>query len=316
MLAAPAWAQVPATAEAPRPAPKLSGYIQARETYRKGPGLTATLNRARLGADGSVKPNLAYRVLVEFAAVSGTSGTVSLRDAYLRWTRGWLSVTGGQFKTPFSREYLTSITQIETADRSVAVDSLAPKRDIGVMAEATKPFGSLSAGVFNGEGQNVVANRDSTVMLVGRAVLRPPGPVWIAGDIAERGSHRRTLGAEANFEYRGALVRSEYLAARVDGRARDHYGWFVLGGYRVLPWSAGDRAPRRLPAPEPRAHAPHHRHDRGPQLRLPRRANAPDPRLRGSKDRRRAQAQPRLDRATASPLLVTRLCLTGRAAAF
>jgi len=233
-MASPALAQT--TAESPRPAPKLSGYIQARETYRKGPGLTATLNRARLGADGSVKPNLAYRVLVEFEAVSGTSGTVSLRDAYLRWTRNWLSATGGQFKTPFSREYLTSITQIETADRSVAVDSLAPKRDVGVMAEATKPYGSLSAGVFNGEGQNVVVNRDSTVMLVGRAVLRPPGPIWIAGDIAERGTHRRTLGAEASFEYRGAIVRSEYLAERVDGRARDHYGWFVLGGYRVLPW--------------------------------------------------------------------------------
>src|SRR6185436_2518885 len=112
ILATPAFAQT--SAESARPVPKLSGYVQVRETYRDGPGLTATINRARLGADGSVKPNLAYRVLVEFAALSGTAGTVSLRDAYLRWSRNWLSATGGQFKTPFSREYLTSITQIET----------------------------------------------------------------------------------------------------------------------------------------------------------------------------------------------------------
>lgn len=228
VVAVPAFAQ-PA-------APKLGGYIQVRETYREGPGLTATINRARLSADGTVKPNLAYRVQAEFAAVSGTAATVSLRDAYLRWTGNWLSATGGQYKTPFSREYLTSGTQIETADRSVAVDSLAPKRDIGVMAEATQAWGSFAAGIFNGEGQNTVINRDSTVMLVARAVLRPPGPIWLAGDIAERGTHRRTLGAEVNFEYRGAIVRSEYIADRVDGRDRNDYGWFVLAGYRVLPW--------------------------------------------------------------------------------
>lgn len=237
-VSSPAFAEpaVSARAEAPKPVPKISGYVQVRETYEKGPGLTATLHRARLAADGTVKPNLAYRVQVEFAAPSGTSGTVSLRDGYLRWTGAWLSATGGQFKTPFSREYLTSSSQIETADRSTAVDSLAPKRDIGVMAEAQGPMGSVSAGVFNGEGQNVVVNRDSTVMFVGRTVLHPPGPIWLAGDLAEKGSHRRTLGAEAGAEYRGGLIRGEYIAERIDGRARDDFGWYVLAGYRVLPW--------------------------------------------------------------------------------
>ena len=41
----------------------------------------------------------------------------------------------GQFKTPFTREFITSLADVETADRATVVDSLAPKRDIGVMAD-------------------------------------------------------------------------------------------------------------------------------------------------------------------------------------
>lgn len=41
----------------------------------------------------------------------------------------------GQFKTPFTREFITSPADLETADRSTVVDSLAPRRDIGVMAD-------------------------------------------------------------------------------------------------------------------------------------------------------------------------------------
>lgn len=61
----------------------------------------------------------------------------------------------GQFKTPFTPEFITSLTDVETADRSTVVDSIAPKRDIRIMADyAIGPIATLALGVFNGEGQN------------------------------------------------------------------------------------------------------------------------------------------------------------------
>jgi phosphate-selective porin O/P len=227
---------VPATATQPSTAPRVGGFIQARETYQDGPGLTGTINRARLGIEGKVPHNFSYRASFELAAPSGTSVTPSLRDAYLRWTHDWLTATGGQYKTPFSQEYLTSSSDLRVANRSFAVDSLATKRDVGVMAEAVNPWGTLSFGVFNGEGQNVTVNRDSTQLVVGRAVVRPIAAVSIGGDIAIKSSSHRTMGAEVNVDYRGAFLRGEYIADRVDGRERDDFGWYLLAGYRVLPW--------------------------------------------------------------------------------
>src|SRR5262245_34697440 len=228
---------VPLTAESPRPTPRLGGYIQARETYREGgPGLSGTINRARLTLDGSVRPNFTYRAAVELAAPSGTSVTPSMRDAYMKWTHNWLSATGGQFKTPFSREFINSLAILEVVDRATVVDTLATKRDIGAMVEGTWPLVTVSTGIFNGEGQNVTSNRDSTEIFIARAVARPIGPLSIGGEIATKGSRRRSFGGEFNAEYRGALLRGEYIGERIDGRDRDDYGWYILAGYRVMPW--------------------------------------------------------------------------------
>lgn len=227
-------------AQSPVPAPKLGGYIQARETYMDGPGLTASLNRARLSVDGTIAGGFSYRVLVEYE-VPATTGTaaagVSLRDAYIRWTRPNLTLTAGQFKVPFSREFITSITVIETADRAAVVDALAPKRDLGVMAEYNwRSTLTLSAGAFNGEGQNQPVNRDSTVMTAARLALRPIPYLTVAANIARTGSDSARYGGDAALEYRGALLRFEFLGLRRDGVSRDDHGWFALAAYRVLPW--------------------------------------------------------------------------------
>src|SRR5690349_22165305 len=110
--------------------PHVGGYLQARETYQSDVGLTASVNRARVSVDGAPPQHLSYRLLVEYEAngTATTAASVSLRDAYIRWQSAAVSVTAGQFKTPFSREFITSITALETADRATVVDSLAPKR--------------------------------------------------------------------------------------------------------------------------------------------------------------------------------------------
>src|SRR5215204_6077573 len=116
---------------------KLSGYLQAREVYQNDIGLTGSINRARLAASGVLADVVSWGVQGEFRTGSVGTGraSVSLQDAYIRYNPGTWALQAGQFKTPFSREFIISLADVETADRSTVVDSLAPKRDIGVTGE-------------------------------------------------------------------------------------------------------------------------------------------------------------------------------------
>ena len=233
LAAAHAWGQ----SDAPPP-PRLGGYLQMREAWQEPTGLTASLNRVRLSADGSLPHAFGYRVLVEYESATGprTAAGVALRDAYVRWTHAPWSITAGQFKTPFSREYMTSITAIETADRSTVVDTLAPKRDVGVMGEWARPWGSAALGVFNGEGQNATLNRDSTLLVISRLAARPLAELAVAGSVAAYGDDSTRYGGEASIERSGVLLRGEVIGQHRHGRGRDDLGWFILGGWRIAPW--------------------------------------------------------------------------------
>lgn len=229
----------------PKPSPaigptvKVGGYIQARETWRDDSKLTATLNRARIFAEGSLTAGFTYRIMAEYEAggTATTAASVSLRDAYIRWTRARVSVTTGQYKTPFSPEYITSITQIETADRSTVVDSLATKRDIGVMAQYVfGTFVTLQGGIFNGEGQNRIVNVDSSSLVVGRIALRPVPLVTLGANVAAYAGDSTRYGVDADLEYRGASLKGEFLWQDHHADAPVDQGWYGQAAYRVLPW--------------------------------------------------------------------------------
>jgi hypothetical protein len=83
LFGVPVLAQTPAPAAAPSPpSVRWTGYIQARETYRDGVGLTGSINRARLTAYGTLK-DVSWRVQGEFRTGSVGTGkaSVSLQDA-------------------------------------------------------------------------------------------------------------------------------------------------------------------------------------------------------------------------------------------
>jgi hypothetical protein len=221
-------------------APRMGGYIQVRETAQKRVGLSALVNRGRFSMDGALPARFSYRFLVELEASAGAANpaTVSLREAIIKWSPGPFAITAGQYKTPFSREYLIPVPQVETADLAAVVDSLAPKYDVGVMGEyAFKTYATVYAGVFNGEGQNAIANRDSLVMGVGRLVVTPIPQIAIGGNATYDGPGRNRWGGEVNLEQSGAVVRGEYIMRHVRGRPRpqDDFGWYVFGSYRVTP---------------------------------------------------------------------------------
>jgi len=222
------------------PAPRLGGYFQAREVAQEHVGLTAFLNRARVSVDGALPARFGYRALLEMQASAGARvpATVSLREAIIRWNPAPFTLTAGEFKTPFTREYLIPVPALELADLAVVVDSLAPKYDVGFMAEyALGPVATFQAGTFNGEGANSIANRDSAVLLVGRVTTRPLPQLGLGVSVTRDGADSLRWGADAVVQHYGVAVRAEYVTRHVRGRdrANDDFGWYVFESMRVTP---------------------------------------------------------------------------------
>jgi hypothetical protein len=180
-----------------------------------------------------------WRIQGEFRQGSVGTGraSVALQDAVVRYKPGAFAIQAGQFKTPFTREFITSLSDIETADRSTVVDSLAPKRDIGVMAEyAFGADATVLLGLFNGEGQNVTANADSNYLIVGRVTGRPVPFLTLGANVADYAGDSTRYGVDVAIEYMGAIFRAEYVTQNRQGIDIDDEGWYAQGAYRVGRW--------------------------------------------------------------------------------
>lgn len=237
-LMAPALAAQQAAAPPPSSPAKLGGYLQTRITYQSKVGMTATINRARLQATGTIATGFSYKVQGEFrTGNAGRNASVSLTDAFIRFSHQAAGVQVGQFKTPFTWEYLTSIADIETPDRSTVVDSLAPKRDIGIMGDyQAGKYLLFSAGVFNGEGVNVTSNRDSTVLGVARAAIKPVPQITIGVNVARWFGDSLRYGADVSYQDLRFVARGEYIGGARDSLdIKDDWGWYALAGYKPVP---------------------------------------------------------------------------------
>jgi len=178
--------------------------------------------------------------LIEFQASAGARNpaTVSLREAIVRWSPAPFTVTAGEFKTPFTREYLIPVPALELADLATVIDSLAPKYDVGVMGEvALGAAGTLSLGVLNGEGANTITNRDSVATIIARATARPLPQLSLGASATRDGADSLRWGVDASAQHLGGVVRAEYITRQVRGRARekDDFGWYLFEAFRLMP---------------------------------------------------------------------------------
>ena len=151
----------------------LTGRLQIDAkafTKESGDHSAFYVRRARLAA--KVKWHRYYSAFVE--AEFG-KGKASLNDAYLNiaWWKP-LKFKFGQFKQPFSLEELHSDNWIWTIERSL-VNSLAPSRDIGVMAygELGRKAAWWYLALSNGQGKNEANDQNEGKDLAGRLVLAP-----------------------------------------------------------------------------------------------------------------------------------------------
>lgn len=151
--------------------------------------------RARLGVQGTVYKNTAFKVQFDFAG-----GTVQLKDLYVGLNNLAgdikLSVVGGHFKEPFSLEELTSSKYIFFMERSMATNAFAPSRNNGIYARSTNLLkGRMYAaiGIFKTVNNQGAATGDGDYSLTLR----------VAGLALHNKDNHTILHVAFGFTYRG-----------------------------------------------------------------------------------------------------------------
>ncbi|GAC1517165.1 MAG: hypothetical protein NVS1B4_16350 [Gemmatimonadaceae bacterium] len=232
--------------------PKLSGYVSMRETVRADTA-TMIVNRARLTLQSLVAPYAAVRLQGDFSsigrAVGDTVPAFVLTDAFVELTpeetpdatrsAPRTTLILGQFKTPFALEYLTPFTVLATANRSQAVERLAPRRDLGAMATVAVPrVGLLTAAVVNGGGPNRTGPVAKSQQLMGRLTVFPVATLAVSAKwLGQESDHR--WGYDARWTDGRSLLEGEVVQRAGPIRAgvtTDAAGGYALAAYRVLPW--------------------------------------------------------------------------------
>jgi hypothetical protein len=233
------------------PEPRFSGYVSVRQTWRDDTS-TFLVNRARVTVATRPLRYAAVRIQADLSAIGQLRGDtippISLTDAYVQLSRddsvGWLrhlrpAVLAGQFRTPFSLEFLTSFSLLLTANRSQASDRLAKRRDIGVLGRIDiGDVATVMAALVNGEGPNRSRNTDGRQMVVGRLTVFP-----VRG--AQLSVKGLTQAGDRGWGYDGRLLAGAFT---VEGEAlwRDAHsnvttttcgtGGYALAAYRLTPW--------------------------------------------------------------------------------
>jgi phosphate-selective porin OprO/OprP len=188
-----------------------------------------------------------------------------LQDLYLALDLlrdGTLEIKAGQFKVPFSRQRLTSSGSQQFVDRAIVVDEFAEGRDIGVQVRGLAADARVEyrAGVFNGAGQNALADVGG-LQYNGRVVFQPFGELEYAeGDVGSSesprlavagnveynaarnvradGRRRRVVGADVALHYRGASLLGEVYRRDLSLEAAptaSSTGYMIQAGYFVIP---------------------------------------------------------------------------------
>jgi hypothetical protein len=173
------------------------------------PGAASTSSfqvpRAQVALTGSLDEWLDLHLMLDFGAqFIGPAGFSGLRDAYAEvrpWK--WLSIRGGQFKVPFSRQRLVSSLRQTFIDRAVSTRALSFDRDLGGMVEGRFFSDRWRVQLSITDGVNAgpeVINNNLDLAYTVRTVVTPFGAdPLVEGDRLR--SHRPMLALGAAFQY-------------------------------------------------------------------------------------------------------------------
>jgi hypothetical protein len=232
---------------------------------RFGTESTFFVHRLRPNLSGNIfSKNLQYRMEYEFG-----EGDAEILEAYVDWVNNpALSFRLGQFKVPFSREFLMYEGNLAFVDRSPATNHFSERPDgydVGLMVHgaAKDDLFQIAAGLFNGAGKNRF-NDNKYPMFAGRLVVNPNGYFCNdEGDLCNHEGIKSSFGGSLVFNRFGATRASEFdeLRFSVDGAVKykgfstqgeffylnddirtegvaDHKedGWYLQAGYFLKPF--------------------------------------------------------------------------------
>ena len=213
-----------------------------------------TIAASRLAIKGVLDKGFSYFFQFDFIRPT------ALLDAKLRYRFSPLiAIDAGIFKSPFSREYLTSAADIDFINRSQVVNALAPKRQIGVQLSGWLIGDVLTyrAGIFNGNGFNGNKNDNENFLYAARLSLYPKifnretDQLEIAVNFAQSKDDNVSLGSDLfpNFHgtreligidfrltYERFLLSGEFIKAKLEPLEQpisEPYGYQVTVGYDV-----------------------------------------------------------------------------------
>jgi phosphate-selective porin OprO/OprP len=246
---------------------KINGLGQFRYTYfDKDQDASPTAEDKSSFRNRRIRVKLsghAFRPWVTYALQWENAGSsLSLRDYFVDlYDRKALPEIGlrfGQFKTPFTRQFLISSQNLIFTERAITNDAtgidFAFDRDQGVALHG-KPLGDLAdveytTGLFNGNGQNQPDNPDVGLLWVSRIdwnVLGDPG--YSEGDLEGSPDPRWAVGA--NYGYNVVTPTSGPLGGVDISISRfgidtilKFMGWSLQGEY----FASNEAPERRVPA--------------------------------------------------------------------
>jgi phosphate-selective porin len=216
-----------------------------------------SVGMARIQFKGEFDEGFGYFLQSSFTAAP------SILDAgmYYKTSRA-VRLRIGQFKAPFSKEYLTPAPNVDFVNRARVVSALSTGRQIGFEISGGLAGNTLNyyAGVFNGNG--IAANsNDGDYLYAGRisfmpdisgddradrslevgvnaAFSRDRAAGIVGGLMPQFDGDRLLLGADARLHYGGLLLSGEYIRTKlepVEGEESVPWGFHVTCGYMVSP---------------------------------------------------------------------------------
>jgi phosphate-selective porin OprO/OprP len=214
------------------PEVKVGGFIQVLFTGYENAVDEFKVNRARVKVSGDLAEDISYALLLDAAATS-ILYRAGIDLTYLKWAKLRL----GQFKTPFSYEYLTSSSKRDTIYLSKVVDNLASKYDIGLQISGDWSYFGYALGVFNGEGRNE-PDANNNKDMIGRIIFKPIKGLELGASHCEGRSgvvrlNKDRTGGYLAFIHDPLSIKGEYIYAKDDSLTR--YGWYAQLAFKVIP---------------------------------------------------------------------------------
>ena len=157
ILAAPVMAQT---------SPTVKGFIKLTGSGSEGKPTAMTVTNVRARVSGDVDDKTSYTFFVDMV-----KDEVLLDAAISHVVLPTVTVTAGQFKSPYSTDNLMAATVYPFINRGYLKSKVTPSfRDIGVQVTHKKGILELTAALMNGAGANKTET-DTGKSTIGRAVV-------------------------------------------------------------------------------------------------------------------------------------------------